>query len=79
VYTHLGLLYINMDRHDVDAAHGTLPKQQTTSPSDKPSATLEKHVSDKRPTLPFAADATHDPEDPLRNSNLANIPTATHE
>jgi amino acid permease len=61
-----------MDRHDVDAAHGTLPKQQTTSPSDKPSATLEKHVSDKRPTLPFAADATHDPEDPLRNSNLAN-------
>jgi amino acid permease len=61
-----------MDRHDVDAAHGTLPKQQTTSPSDKPSATHEKHVSDNRPTLPFAADATHDPEDPLRNSNLAN-------
>jgi amino acid permease len=72
VHTHLGLLYINMDRHDVDAAHGTLPKQQTTCPSDKPSATHEKPLSDKRPTLPFAADATHDPEDPLRNSSPPN-------
>jgi hypothetical protein len=62
-----------MDRHDVDAASGTLPKQPTTSPSDKPLATEKKHLSDTRPTLPFAADATHDPEDPLRNSNLANL------
>jgi hypothetical protein len=61
-----------MDSHDVDAAHGTLPKQQLNSPSDKPSATHDKQLSQNRPTLPFVADATHDPEDPLRNSNRAN-------
>jgi hypothetical protein len=56
-----------MTKHDVDnVADGTFPKQQVDSPSDKPSATL----SAKRPMLPFAADTTHDPEDPLRNSNL---------
>jgi amino acid permease len=62
-----------MDRHDVDAADGTLPKQHTTSPSDKPLATKKELLSDKRPTLPFAADATYDPEDPLRNSNRTNL------
>jgi amino acid permease len=61
-----------MDSHDVDAAHGTLPKQQLNSPSDKPSATHDKQLSQNRPTLPFVADATHGPEDPLRNSNRAN-------
>jgi hypothetical protein len=66
--------YFNMDRHDVDhAADGTLPKQQTTDThSDKPSAKHNQHLSAKRPMLPFATDATHDPEDPLRNSNFAN-------
>ncbi|KAH4007741.1 hypothetical protein HBH98_008850 [Parastagonospora nodorum] len=63
-----------MDRHDVDhAADGTLPKQQTTDThSDKPSAKHDQHLCAKRLMLPFAADATHDPEDPLRNSNFAN-------
>jgi len=63
-----------MDRHDVDhAGDGTLPKQQAIEThSDKPSAKHDQHLSAKRPMLPFAADATHDPEDPLRNSNLAN-------
>jgi amino acid permease len=62
-----------MDRHDVDATNGTSPMQPTTSPSDKPLATEKKHLSDKHPTLPLAADAVRDPEDPLRNSNLANL------
>jgi amino acid permease len=62
-----------MDRHDVDAANGTLPMQPTTSPSDNTLATEKKHLSDKHSTLPLAADAVHDPEDPLRNSNLANL------
>jgi hypothetical protein len=63
-----------MDRHDVDyTADGALPKQQTTdSPSDKPSAKHNLPLSAKRPMLPFAADATHDPEDPLRNPNMVN-------
>jgi hypothetical protein len=62
-----------MDRYDVDhAADGVLPKQQTTtSPSDKPSAKHNQPLSAERPMLPFTADATHDPEDPLRNTNIA--------
>jgi amino acid permease len=59
-----------MDRHDVNAANGTPPKQQSVSPSDKPLATHDKPLSTNRPTLPFTADATHDPEDPMRNFNL---------
>jgi amino acid permease len=52
-----------MDRHDVDAAEGTLPMQQTTTPSDIPKATHKKHPVE---------DASYDPEDPLRNTNLAH-------
>lgn len=65
-----------MDRHgDTDATLSDIPKQQTdlaekvVTPSDKPSS---KPVSKDRPTLPFAADATHDPEDPLRNQGYAS-------
>lgn len=36
---------------------------------DKPSS---KPISADRPMLPFAADATHDPEDPLRDHDLNN-------
>jgi amino acid permease len=52
-----------MDRHDVDAAKGALPTQPNIAPSDKPKAAQKDHP---------ATDATYDPEDPLRNSNLAN-------
>ncbi|KAH7412097.1 transmembrane amino acid transporter protein-domain-containing protein [Phaeosphaeria sp. MPI-PUGE-AT-0046c] len=61
-----------MDRHDVDAPSGNLPKQQSASPSNNNSATDKQHLAAKRPMLPFAADATHDPEDPLRNSRLGD-------
>jgi amino acid permease len=60
-----------MDSHDVDAANGTLPKQHN-SPSDKPSAPSDKPFFANRPTLPFAADVTHNPEDSLRNLNIPN-------
>jgi hypothetical protein len=53
-----------MDMHDVDAAEGTLARHQTTTPNVKPSATHKTHP---------ASDAIHDPEDPLRNSNHANL------
>jgi amino acid permease len=61
-----------MDRHDVNAPSGTQPKQQPASLSDKPSGTDKQHLAAKRPMLPFAADATRDPEDPLRNSRLGD-------
>lgn len=58
-----------MDRYEVDkAADVPTPKQHSDSPSDKPPMTL----SDKRPMLPFTADASRDPEDPLSDSNLAD-------
>lgn len=60
-----------MDRHDFDTDDRTLPKQQPDT-DDKPKATEPKHLSANRPMLPFAADATHDPEDPLRNMNYAD-------
>ncbi|OAL57243.1 hypothetical protein IQ07DRAFT_497039 [Pyrenochaeta sp. DS3sAY3a] len=58
-----------MDRHDVDATHGPLPKQQPSTFDEKPD---RKPLSANRPMIPFAADPTHDPEDPLRHSNLAS-------
>jgi amino acid permease len=65
-----------MNRHgDHDAPFSDKPKQQPSdaeksmTPSDKPSS---KPISKDRPTLPFAADATHDPEDPLRNHGYAS-------
>lgn len=58
-----------MDRHDVDATHGNLPKQQPNDFNEKPD---RKPLSANRPMLPFAADPTHDPEDPLRHTNLSN-------
>lgn len=41
------------------------PKQQQAILDDKLAST-------DRPTLPFAADATHDPEDPLRRPHFAD-------
>jgi amino acid permease len=65
-----------MNRHgDNDAPLSDKPKQQPSdaekfmTPSDKPSSTP---ISKDRPTLPLAADATHDPEDPLRNQGYAS-------
>ena len=65
-----------MNRHgDNDAPLSDKPKQQPSdaeksmTPSDKPSS---KPISKDRPTLPFAADVTHDPEDPLRNQGYAS-------
>jgi hypothetical protein len=68
-----------MDRHgDTNPTISDIPKQQSNTmahnekivtPSDKPSS---KPISADRPTLPFAADATHDPEDPLRARDFAD-------
>ena len=69
VGTRVGLHNFNMDKHDVDAANCTLPKQQPHNRSEKPIATPDLPLSANRPTLPFAADPTQDPEDPLRNTN----------
>lgn len=38
-------------------------------PTDKPST---KPLSADRPTLPFAVDANHDPEDPMRNNDFSD-------
>ncbi len=65
-----------MDRHDTSFHHPSdKPKQhsQDIAPnaklmSDKPSS---KPISADRPMLPFAADAKHHPEDPLRNHKFA--------
>jgi hypothetical protein len=58
---------------DTDAFLGDNPKQHPqnasenlVAPSEKPSS---KPVSADRPMLPFTADATHKPEDPLRNKD----------
>ncbi|KAF2832740.1 amino acid transporter [Ophiobolus disseminans] len=56
-----------MEKHDVDLANGTEPKQHFPSQSEKPAATHHEPLSAKRPTLPFVADPTHDPEDRSRN------------
>jgi amino acid permease len=66
-----------MNMHDgFNAALGENPEQQSkdtmqteklATPRDKPSS---KPISADRPMLPFAADAIHDPEDPLRNHDL---------
>ncbi|KAI8931069.1 hypothetical protein NX059_012080 [Plenodomus lindquistii] len=53
-----------MNRSDAATAHGDLPKQQPHDLDNKPS---DKPLSANRPMLPFAADPTHDPEDPLRH------------
>ncbi|KAF2998240.1 hypothetical protein E8E13_005880 [Curvularia kusanoi] len=65
-----------MNRHgDSDDTLSNTPKQQPSDaeefvkPSDKPNS---ESISKDRPTLPFAADATHDPEDPLRNQGYAS-------
>jgi hypothetical protein len=65
-----------MDRHgDTDASLSdkSIPTQQPQNTSEK-LATLDvqpsnKPISANRPMLPFAADATHEPEDPLRNKD----------
>lgn len=58
-----------MNSHDAASAHGDLPKQQPLGLDDKPKALSNKPISADRPMLPFAADATHDPEDPLRHAD----------
>ena len=69
-----------MDRHDdTESNLSDIPKQhpretdmqheKLVTPSDKPS---NKPISAERPMLPFAADATHDPEDPLRARDFAH-------
>jgi len=61
-----------MAKHDVDVANGTFPKQQIHDHNEMPIATLDMPLSANRPTLPFAADPTRDPEDTLRNTNHAD-------
>ncbi|KAF2846242.1 hypothetical protein T440DRAFT_247265 [Plenodomus tracheiphilus IPT5] len=59
-----------MNRSDATAAHGNLPKQQ--KPHDGDNKPSNKNLSAHRPMLPFAADPTHDPEDPLRHASLGH-------
>ncbi|KAH7383989.1 transmembrane amino acid transporter protein-domain-containing protein [Pyrenochaeta sp. MPI-SDFR-AT-0127] len=61
-----------MDRHDTSATHGDLPERHPNDLSDKPKATNDKPISADRPMLPFAADATHDPEDPLHHTRFTD-------
>ena len=61
-----------MEGHNATTTHGDLSKQHLIDPEAKPNALNEKSTSTNRPTLPFAADATHDPEDPLRHTHFAD-------
>jgi hypothetical protein len=56
---------------DNDVSLSDTPKQQP-SDAEKSMPLSDKPISKDRPTLPFAADATHDPEDPLRNQGYAS-------
>ncbi|KAH7082868.1 transmembrane amino acid transporter protein-domain-containing protein [Paraphoma chrysanthemicola] len=57
-----------MSNYDGAETPDNSPKQHSQNLSDKPTATHNEPLSANRPMLPFAADATHDPEDPLHNA-----------
>jgi amino acid permease len=63
-----------MDSYDAASAPGANPKQQP-SLDEKPRDTKPNALplSANRPTGPFAADPTHDPEDPLRNKDSEKV------
>ncbi|KAF1849042.1 uncharacterized protein K460DRAFT_84323 [Cucurbitaria berberidis CBS 394.84] len=60
-----------MDRQDAIADHGDLHKQPSDTLYDQRKATDNKPLSANRPMPSFVADATHDPEDPLRHHGFA--------
>lgn len=60
-----------MNSLDSNTTASAPPKQQPADPSSKSKLSKEQ-LSKDRPTLPFAADLAHDPEDPLRSMNLAD-------
>lgn len=61
-----------MERPNSIVTCDNLPKQLQIDSESKSKALSEKPTSINRPTLPFAADATHDPEDPLRHTHFTN-------
>jgi amino acid permease len=63
-----------MDSYDAASAPGDYPKQQHSS-DEKPRETKPNALplSANRPTGPFAADPTHDVEDPLRNKDSEKV------
>ncbi|KAL6705114.1 hypothetical protein ACN47E_007373 [Coniothyrium glycines] len=61
-----------MDLSVTTTTHGTSSKLQISDHNNQCTATGEMPMSVDRPMLPFAADATHEPEDPLQRNSLSD-------